>query len=233
MTKLTVPAKAELQWAIPAELGIPPDPLRLRLDFFHQAVQMTYYTGDVVESKIVSANDVAIALANEISFHTGLLPDNALWWRNTRSGPIFALYEPPKIRTLALQLDIEKPPTRYKIPLPGFVFLAAPARPPWVFAVKRRPTKETDQIFHAPLLNIFNNGRSCGGSHKYPNRVGDVIESFFISFFSHTADKSNRSKRYPKDVMKLWEFLDKKKGYPMDDLIQFGVISDLMKMEMD
>ena len=72
------------RWAVPAELGIPADSLRLRLDFYHQAVEMTYYDGETVTCKPVSALDVSHALASELTFGSGLLPDNALWWRNTR-----------------------------------------------------------------------------------------------------------------------------------------------------
>ncbi|GAI49377.1 unnamed protein product, partial [marine sediment metagenome] len=61
-------------WAVPEELGIPPDPLRLRLDFHHQAVEMTFFEGETVTSKVVSAMDVAHALASELSFGSGLLP---------------------------------------------------------------------------------------------------------------------------------------------------------------
>jgi len=221
------------KWAVPAELGIPPDPLRLRVDFHHQAVMMTYFEGATVESKVVSALDIAHALAGELSYGSGLLPDKTLWWLNTRSGPVVALYVEPQIRQLALQRDINKPPRRFKIPLPGMIFLCRPATAPWVYAVKRKPTKETDAVYHAPLANVFNNGRSCPGSHKFPDRVADVVQSFFISFFSETADLRKRSKKFPENIIHLWEFLDGKKQYPMDDLVQVGTVRDLLNMVID
>jgi hypothetical protein len=219
-------------WAVPAELGIPPDPLRLRLDFHHQAVVMTSFEGETVDSKVVSAMDIAHALAGELSFGSGLLPTNTLWWQNTRSGPVVAIYVEPQVRIITLQESIKKQPRRFKVPMPGLIFLCRPASAPWVYAVKRKPTKEKDAVFHAPLANIFNNGRSCPGSHKFPVRVGDIPQSFFISFFSATADLRNRSKKFPQNVIHLWEFLDGKKKYPMDDLVQIGMVNDLMNMEM-
>jgi len=218
---------------VPEELGIPPDPLRLRLDFHHQAVEMTFFENETVTTKMVSAMDVAHALASELSFGSGLLPPNTLWWRSTRSGTVVAVYEAPRIRILALQKDIRKPPKRYTIPLPGLIFLCQPGTPPWVYAVKRKPTKESDIVYKAPMANIFANGRSCPGSHKYPNRVADMAESFFTSFFSSTADLSNRSVKFPQNVIHLWEFLNKKKKYPMADMVKMGTISDLMNMGMD
>ncbi len=217
-------------WAVPKELGIPADPLRLRLDFFHQSTVMTYFQGDIVNIKQVDAMDVAHALASELSFGSGLLPPDTLWWQNTRGGPVFALYVAPKVWKLALQEKLDKPPKRFTMPLPGFIFLCSPGQPPWVVAVKKRPTKESDTVYHAPLLNVFRNGRSCPGSHQYPTRVADMVHSFFISFFSATADLQGRSKKYPKNVLDLWKSLEGKSKFPMEDLVEFGKISDLIRM---
>ena len=219
------------KWAIPDELDVPPDPLRCRLDFHHQAVVMTLFHPETVEKKIVSAMDVSHALASELSFGTGLLPSQTIWWLNTREGPIFALYVEPKVRKVALQEMAGGPPRRFTIPLPGLIFLCSPGRPPWVFAVKKRPTKETDLVYRAPFCNLYQDGRSCPGNHEYPTRVADIVESFFISFFSATADLQNRSLKFPRSVIELWEYLDKKKTYPKADLVKHGTIKDLMQYE--
>jgi len=108
---------------------------------------MTYFQGDIVTTKQVDAMDVAHALASDLSFGSGLLPPDTLWWQNTRSGPVFALYAEPKVWKLALQEDIKKTPQRYTIPLPGLIFLCTPGQAPWVYAVKRRPIKETDIVY--------------------------------------------------------------------------------------
>jgi len=220
-------------WAVPEELGIPADPLRLRLDFHHQAVEMTYFEGETVTSKVVSAMDVAHALASELSFGSGILPPGTIWWRNTRSGTVVAIYVEKHIRQLALQRNIKNPVKRYKVPMPGLIFLCQPGKAPWVFAVKSKPKKETDTVYRAPLANIFANGLSCPGSHKFPTRLEDMVESFFTSFFSATADLHNRSKQFPGNVIHLWEFLNGKKKYPLADLVEHGSISDLMMMGMD
>jgi len=224
---------SSFSWAVPEELGIPPDPLRLRLDFYHQAVEMTFFEGETVTSKVVSVMDVAHALASELSFGSGLLPMESIWWRNTRGGPVVAIYVKPHIRQLALQKDIKKPPKRYKVPMPGLIFLCRAGAPPWVFAVKNKPKKETDIVYRAPLANIHANGRSCAGSHKYPAQLDNMVESFFTSFFSATADLRDRSKQFPENVIHLWEFLNGKKKYPLVDLVNLCVIRDLLNMEMD
>src|SRR4030066_1240995 len=112
-----------LNWAVPEELGGPPDTLRLRLDFFHQAVEMTIFDGETIVTRIVSAFDVATTLATSLSYGTGLLPENTLWWQNTKGGAVWALYEPPRIRKVAMLLEADKPPARFTIPMPGLIFL--------------------------------------------------------------------------------------------------------------
>lgn len=220
-----------VQWAIPPELGIPPDPLRCRLDFHHQAVVMTLFDPETVERKVVSALDVSHALANELTFGTGLLPPNTLWWSNTREGPIFAIYEEPRVRRLALQEHADKPPRRYTIPLPGLVFLCSPGKPPWVFAVKKKPTKLSDIVYKAPLCNVYDSGKTCPGNHRYPTRVADIAESFFISFFTRAAHVRDRSVQFPNDITQLWKYLNRKKTFPLDDLVRHGKLKELMQYE--
>jgi len=220
-----------IQWAIPSELEVPADPLRLRLDFHHQAVVMTLFDPETIEKRIVSAMDVSHALASELSFGSGLLPPQTLWWENTRNGPIFALYEEPKVRRLALQESVSDPPRRFKIPLPGLIFLCSPGKPPWVFAVKKKPTKESDIVYKAPLCNVYDNGRSCPGNNRYPTRAADIVESFFISFFTSAADVRNRSVKFSNNIILLWDYLDKKKRFPNDDLVKHGKVKDLMQYE--
>ncbi|MBA7609809.1 hypothetical protein ES703_17003 [subsurface metagenome] len=231
--KKTESSPPTFSWAVPKELGIPPDSLRLRLDFFHQSTIMTYFRGDTVVTTQVDAMDVAHALASDLSFGTGLLPPRTLWWQNTKGGPLLALYVEPRVRILALQQSVDKPPRRYTIPLPGFIFLCSPGHAPWVFAVKKKPTKDADIVYKAPLCNIFANGLTCPGSHKYPIRVADIPESFFMSYFTATANLGGRSRRFPKNILQLWGHLDKKKRFPMEDLVEQCRLKDLMIMEVN
>ncbi len=225
--------KPAFNWAIPEELGVPPDPLRLRLDFHHQATVMTYFEADdKVSTRLVSALDVAHALASELSFCSGLLTPGTLWWKNTKGGPVSALYVKPQVWKVALQQDIKVGPRRFTIPLPGLIFLCTPGKAPWVFAVKKEPARETDKIYKAPLCNIFATGQSCPGSHRYPTSVADMVQSFFVSFFSPAGDMKNRSRKFPQSVIQLWEFLDKKKRFPVKDLVDYCLVRDLMEMEI-
>jgi len=218
---------------VPESLQVPPDPLRLRLDFHEQAVLMTEFGQQEPGSvKIVSAADIAHALATSLSYSTGILPENALWWSYTADGPVVALYEPPRIRKLALQTSASKPPRRFAVPMPGLIFLCRPARQPWVYAVSKRPCGEKDIVYHAPLCNLHEDGKSCPGNHRYPANIGEIPESFFRSFFTATDVLSGRSKKFPDNVVRLWEWLDGKKRYPFADLMKLGTVKDIMEMRI-
>ena len=221
-----------LRWALPQSLGVPKDPLQLRLDFFGQAVQMTSFEDQIVTTKVVSAMDVAHALARELDVSSGLLPVDALWWVNTPDGAVVAIWREPQVTRVALQEQFGTPPERFTIPLPGLIFLCKPGQPPWVYAAKKRPTSASEKVYAAPVYNVFKNGRSCPGTHKYPMEVQDQPDSFLRSFFAATGDYDNRSKKHPKSIKALWKWLDGEKSYPLADLREFGTVQTLMELKV-
>ena len=113
--------------------------------------------------------------------------------------------------------------------MPGLIFVCSPGRPPKVYAAKKRPAKPRDTIYHAPLFNVFPDGRTCQGTHKYPEKIEEIPESFFTSFFSLEAGITGRSKKYPNNLLRLWEEVDGKKRYPLRDLVPIGRAEDIMR----
>jgi len=55
------------------------------------------YAGSVVRTKLVSALDVAHALARELDLATGILPPDTLWWSRTATGVRVAVWREPRI----------------------------------------------------------------------------------------------------------------------------------------
>jgi len=216
-----------LDLALPDSLEVPKDQLKLRLDFYEDTILMHVFEGKVTKTDMISAVDIAQAMVQELSISSGLLPEGALWWRSAREGWETALWRPPRVWKAALMTELLKPPQRFTLPMPGLIFVCRPGQPPYVYAAKKRPTKATDKIYHAPLFNLFNDGRSCPGTHHYPLNVNQVPESFFLSFFSMTS-QAQRSRKYPDNLLKLWEELDGQKKYPMSDLVDFGKLEDIM-----
>ena len=155
-------------------------------------------------------------------------PDDALWWNQGETGQVVALWRPPQVWSVALQREAFKPPARLRLPMPGLVFVCSPGRAPWVYAATQRPTHPEQQLFQAPAFNVFGDGRVCPGSHRFPEEVDLIPEGFFQSFFSLTGDTLDRSKKYPKNLIALWEEIDGKNEYPMEDLVPQCTVAHAM-----
>lgn len=221
MTQDTPEAPTAFHWAVPEALGVPLDPLVARIDIHETAILLSMRTAGqnpTVETRLVSATALARAMAETLPLKTGLLPENTLWWCQTRDGPLYALWRPPRVWKVAIIESENTEIKRRALPMPGLIFLCQSARPPSVFAATSRPTKEEDQLYHAPLFNVYFNGDSCPGSHRYPERVADIPESFFASVFSGHGDRGARSRTFGEDLFALWAFLDGQKEYPLEDL---------------
>jgi len=227
----------ELFWVVPKQLDLPGDPLRLRVNFYADTIVVTSFSpnSDKITTKVVSAMDLSHAITRELSFSTGLLPENTLWWNNTSDGPEYAIYTEPKIRILSIQF-VNKPVMRYKIPVPPCIFICKRSQAPYVFAVKRKPLTAKDTIYYAPFPNMSENGRSCGGTNSYPDDVSKIPDMFWVSFFTSHGQLENRSKKYPKNLLRLWEALNtidhvssvNPDEYPLSDLVKCGTIETIM-----
>lgn len=217
------------QWALPECLEVPPDELKARLDFYQDSIILYLVEKGIITTRCVSARDVALAFLHEVPLGSGLLPEGALWWAQGKEGVEVALWRTPRVWSVALETEAFKPPRRLKLPMPGLIFICSPGRPPKVYAAKRRPTSLEDAIYHAPLFNVLRDGRTCAGTHRYPEDVAQIPESFFTSFFTPTADYRGRSKKYPDDLLELWEELNGKARYPLKDLVRGGKVKDIMR----
>lgn len=218
-----------LQWALPPALELPPDKLKLQLSFYEDAIMMHVVEGNTIVTKLVAADDIARALASGLHFSSGLLPQDVLWWSSGRDGPVVALWRSPRVWKVALQQEAFAPARRFSLPMPGLVFLCRPALAPSVFAVKMRPASPEVKVYRAPCFNVFQDGRVCPGTHRFPAQLQEIPESFFLSHFSPTGDTLERSLVFPKDLLARWETLDGKRRYPLDDLVHQCTIATLME----
>jgi hypothetical protein len=147
------------------------------------------YAGGVVRTKLVSAIDVAHALARRLDLASGLLPPDALWWASTAEGERVAVWREPRVWTVRLRERYDAPPHKLRLPMPGLVFVCrAPGQAPYVFAAKRRPKSAEDELYHCPAYNVFPSCKVCTGSHAFPSEPARVPEEFFRSYFSVTGD---------------------------------------------
>lgn len=219
----------EFHWAVPAGMEIPPDKLKLRLDFYDEAIVLTAFEDKQNTVRLVDPTEVALAIARDSEFSSGLLPKDALWWRSGRTGTEVAVWRPPKVWRVALMAEPLQPPRRFTLPMPGLVFICSRGHPPGVFAVKRRPAAPEDLVYNAPAFNIFSSGLSCQGTHHYGADLNLLPEEFFQAFFSPAGDTAGRSKKHPQSLLALWEEIAGQAKYPNDDLVQHGRVKDLLE----
>jgi hypothetical protein len=217
--------------AFPPEADVEEDPLRLRLDFHRESVILHDYGGSVVRTRLVSALDVAHALARELDLATGLLPPDTLWWSRTSNGVRIAVWREPKVWTVRLREHFDAKPRRLRLPMSGLVFIAMPARQaPYVFAARSRPRAADEQLYHFPGFNVFPSGRICPGTHLFPSDPSKVPESFFESHFAAGETGRTRSQRYPEDVGALWNELNGCPAFPLEDLVPAVRVADALRI---
>ena len=216
------------QWSLPGQAEMPKDELRVQLEVYNETILLRGFESDSAWVRTVSADEIANVFTQHLGFSSGLLPQEALWWNQGETGQVVGLWRQPQIWSVALQREAFKPPARLRLPMPGLVFVCSPGRAPWVYATLDRPTGPEQQLFRAPAFNVFSDGRVCPGSHRFPDEVGLIPEGFFQSFFSLTGDTRNRSKKHPDNLQALWEELDGKTEYPMEDLVPQCTVAHAM-----
>ena len=215
-------------WSLPGPADLPRDTLEVQLEVYRETVLLRGFEGDTNWVRTVSADEIANVFIQHIGVTSGLLPKDALWWGQGETGQVVALWRPPKVWPVALQREAFKPPARLRLPMPGLVFVCSPARAPWVYAALSRPTDPNQQLYKMPAFNVFRDGRVCPGSHRFPEEVGLIPESFFQSYFSGTGDTRERSKKHPDNLHALWEELDGKTEFPVEDLVPQCTVAQAM-----
>ena len=207
---------------------VPRDELKLRMDVYSEGILLRGYDTGVTWTRFVSADEIASAFTRHLGFASGLLPPDTLWWKQTGAGNVVALWREPKVYKVDLRREAFATPERLLLPMPGLVFLCSPFRPPWVFAAKTRPASEAQELYKAPTFNVFSSGAVCAGSHRFPEIVDQVPESFFQSFFSLTGDANHRSRNHPENLLDLWEELNGQPEFPLEDLVEQCTVAEAM-----
>ena len=216
------------EWSLPGPADAPRDDLKVQLEVYGETILLRGFDGDSFWVRTVSADETANVFTQHLGFSSGLLPREALWWGQGETGQVVGLWRPPQVWPVALQREAFKPPARLRLPMPGLVFVCSPGRTPWAYATLSRPTDPEQPLFRIPAFNVFRDGRVCPGSHRFPEEVGLIPESFFQSFFSSTGDTRERSKKHPDNLQALWEELDGKTDYPTEDLVPQCTVAQAM-----
>ena len=216
------------QWSLPGPADMPRDTLKAQLEVYGETILLRGFEEDSTWVRTVSADAIANVFTQHLGFSSGLLPQETLWWNQGETGQVVALWRPPQVWSVALQREAFRPPARLRLPMPGLVFVCSPGRAPWVYAATGRPADPEQHLFRAPAFNVFRDGRVCPGSHRFPEEVGLIPESFFQSYFSLTGDTRDRSKKHPDNLQALWEEIDGTTAYPAEDLVPQCTVAQAM-----
>jgi hypothetical protein len=218
--------------ALPPEADVAEDPLELRLDFHRETLVLTDFARNGASSRVVSAAEVAHALARELDLDSGLLPPETLWWVRRAAGVRVAVWREPRVWGVRLRTAPHEPLRSLRLPMPGLVFVCLPGRQaPYVFAAKARPRSIDDQLYRAPAFNVFDSGRVCTGTHAFPADPGRVPDEFFRSHFSAAMDTARgKSRAHPDDVGALWNALHRRPIFPLEDLVPHLRVADALRI---
>jgi Prokaryotic E2 family D len=219
--------------ALPDSVDVSLDPLRLRLDFHEESVVLQEFGRATIRTRLVSALDVAHALASELDLSSGVLPPDAIWWGRSSGGESLALFREARVWIVRVRRDLTEKPRRLHLPMPPLVFVCrAGEKAPSVFAAKARPKSLEDPLYHCPTYNVFDSGVVCAGSHVFPKDPAKVPESFFESFFhADLGTGRGKSVRHPDDVGLLWDEIEGEASFPLEDLVPQGQLGELLKGE--
>ncbi len=155
---------------------------RLALVLTDETMYLTRFSerGEPLSSHPVSANDVAGAF-NKFSASTGILPADVLFWQSRGGRDRLAIWLPPMVRALTFAQG--RRDVTLRVPLPGFVLVGAGVKY-FIFAATARPTKPTDQLYHAPLPNVhIPSGLICAGNVQFPKARAETLPQAATLFF--------------------------------------------------
>ena len=223
-------SEPNIEWANASISDVPRDQLRMQLEFYQESLILKGFDDQVSWVRRVSADEIAATLTHHMGARTGLLPQGALWWKQSSQGTITAIWREPQVWAASLQVKAFEAPERFQLPMPGLIFICPIGHAPWVFAAQGRPEDPEAKLYHAPTFNVFRNGRVCPGNHTFPERPEKVPESFFESHFSTTGDTQDRSTKHPNELYDLWKEINGQDEYPLDDLVQVSNIAGIMEI---
>ena len=101
------------RWSLPGQMDVPRDELKVQMEVYEETILLRGFEDGANWVRTVSADGIASAFTQHLGLSTGILPKETLW-------------RPPKVWPVALQRKAFKPPARFRIPMPGLVFVCSP-----------------------------------------------------------------------------------------------------------
>ncbi len=146
------------------------------------------------------------------------------------TGPFAVKFIPPGKHTLRLGTGDPSQPLEVSVPLPGLVFAGVNAASTgtqatyYVWAIQEEEFDPTATLFHAPLTNVYSNGRICFGENHPPEAGRETIDrawGLFIDSLFTGEMAEGKSRQHPQEVRRLLLTLEQVNRYPVEDLERF------------
>ena len=216
-------------WSPPGPADLPKDELQAQLEVYSETILLRGFEGDRTWVRTVSADEIANVFTRHLGFASGLLPENALWWSQGRDRADGGPVAPPTglaggPATGGVPASRPAPAAHagaglHLLPGTGALGLCRPgtAHRPGPAALPR-----------PGLQRLPATGGPAPAATASPKRWARIPESFFQSFFSLTGDTTERSKQHPDNLQALWEELDGRTDYPVEDLVPQCTVGRVM-----
>ena len=207
---------------------------RLRLDFYDTAVLLSRWEEDGRTATYPVAVQDVVGACTRMALNSGLLPPNALFWKQEANQVTLGIYVP------ARRWRVRTAEREYRLPLPPFVFVGS-GTAYQITAVKAQPFPSLSpesagkqvRLYHAPCPNVHSTGGICQGNTPFPVCSAQTIWPALCPFLEGSlfnADLSQgKCRSHPHDVRRLWAELDGKKRFPLKELAPLSLrVSDLL-----
>lgn len=182
--------------------------------------QLVYHWRDAPEKgggehfKFVSPDQAARAFQQQ-AVDTGWLPQGLVRWGSSPAGSWLVKFIPPQYHTLtftALNMEhfkelgeVKKDLAQVTVPLPALIF-AGTGETYFVWAIKGKLFDARAKLYHAPVPNLYGDGKVCFGQNKPPQAGWESIEKTWKLFIEETpfnADLTrDKSVKHPADIRK-------------------------------
>lgn len=173
--------------------------------------------------------EVLQSMLDIVPAFTGFIPHDVL----SQSSQHLAWTVKGSVRPMYFKLRGSTKTVTLNVPMPTLLFVAhAKGLSIAALSSTRRPS-ETTRLFHAPLMNIYSDGRVCLGSAKMPDNISiesrpAIENTIFKTNYAHTNHHNtlNLSKKTSgKQHMAFWRKLHKSKAtvFPKAALKPLGV----------
>jgi len=203
--------------------------IRLRLDFYDEAIVRTLYDNGGRPTRVdeVAAADVVAALA-DLEPGAQVLPRDTVYCTRRTDWHVGTYVVP---RTASLHVDGEEP---VRVPLPPLL-LCGHGDTYYVYALATTDWPDAaTQLYRAPFPNIYPGGRVCRGTVPFvkaaPAVMGDSVALFLESSFNRDLS-TGKVKGRTGSVVDFWhELVDAgAEEYPLDRLVEENVrLEDLL-----